>query len=122
MDNAKKILLIEDDLDTRNLYSDVLKTKGYEVDIASDGEEGLAKARAGRYVLILLDIMLPRIDGLQVLSILKKEDSQRRVAIFTNLSSSDLSEEAKKNGADEFILKSDTDPGKLLEIMKSLIE
>lgn len=121
MDNKKRILLIEDDADTRNLYSDLLKTKGYEVVTAVDGVEGHIKANEGSYGLVLLDIMMPNEDGLEVLSTLKNENSKLKIAIFTNLSSANLLDEARRKGADEFIVKSDMDPGKFLEKVASLI-
>lgn len=121
MSANKKILLIEDDLDTRTLYADILKNGGYEVDTSPDGQEGLLQAQSGSYDIVLLDIMLPTIDGLEVLSVLKKEKPSLKVVLFTNLSSENLIEQAQKKGADAFILKSDIDPDKLLEQIKNLI-
>lgn len=119
----KKILLIEDDLNTRNLYMDLLSSKGYEVEFAADGKEGLLKAEEGSYDLVLLDIMLPHVDGLEILSALKKDgESKMKIALFTNLSSKDVIDEARAKGADAFLLKSDLDPGKFLEKVKNLLE
>jgi DNA-binding response OmpR family regulator len=117
----KKILLIEDDLNTGNLYSDILKTEGYDVVTAPDGQEGLLKAENDTFDLIILDAMIPKMDGLEVLAAIKKKDSACKVAIFSNLSFPDVISEAKKLGADAFIHKSDTDPGKLLEKVKDLV-
>lgn len=116
----KKILIIEDNQNTRKLYADLLHSRGYSVEIAVDGPGGLEMARSGKFHLILLDIMLPGIDGLEVLETLKNEDATRKIAVFTNLSAQNLFEEAKKKGADDFIIKSDTAPEAFLEKIKTL--
>ncbi len=67
-----KILLIDDDQDTRDIYSEFLTDAGYSVELAKDGEEGLAKILQGGYDLILLDIMMPKIDGITILKKLKE--------------------------------------------------
>lgn len=118
---GKKILLIEDDNDTMNLYVDILKSRGFDVDSASDGEQGLLQAEKVPHDLVLLDIMMPKIDGLEVLRTLKKESPSQKIIIFTNLSSSELANEAKEKGADAFLVKSDTDPDKLLEKVSGLL-
>lgn len=119
MDN-KHVLLIEDDQNTSDIYSGILKTQGYQVDVALDGREGLDKASTNTYDLILLDIMMPKIDGLEALAVLKKYDAKRKVALFSNLSSTEIIEKAMKIGADEFIMKSDTDPDAFLVKVKKL--
>ena len=63
----KKILVIDDDLDIRTLYSELLTDNGYDTDVAVSGEEGLYKARNASYDLILLDIMMSNENGLDVL-------------------------------------------------------
>lgn len=118
MDN-KHILLIEDDQNTSDILK-ISKTQGYQVDVALDGREGLDKASTNTYDLILLDIMMPKIDGLETLSVLKKYDAHRKVALFSNLSSTEIIEKAMKIGADEFIMKSDTDPDSFLVKVKRL--
>lgn len=59
--------MVDDDQDIRNIYQRFLTKAGYEVDLASDGQEGLTKILQGGYNLILLDIMMPKIDGLSIL-------------------------------------------------------
>ncbi|KKP92818.1 MAG: DNA-binding response regulator VicR [Parcubacteria group bacterium GW2011_GWA1_36_12] len=65
--DKKKILLVEDDKFTRELYEEVIKEAGYLVTTATNGEEGLDLIRRAAYDLILLDVMMPRMDGLEVL-------------------------------------------------------
>ncbi len=67
-----RILVIEDEFDLRRLLVEILQEEGYAVDSADDGEEGLAKARAWAYDAIVLDIMLPKIDGWDVLETLRE--------------------------------------------------
>lgn len=67
-----KILLIDDDQDTRDIYSEFLTDAGYSVELAKDGEDGLVKILEGGYDLILLDIMMPKLDGITVLKKLKE--------------------------------------------------
>lgn len=117
----KKILVIEDDDSIRLLYQDLLKDEGYEVECASGGVEGLEKARKADYQLIVLDVMMPEYDGLQVLANLKKEGNKAKIALFTNLYSQEVYDEAKKIGFDDFVVKSDTNPGEMLEKVRNLI-
>ena len=70
--NVMRILVIEDEFDLRRLLVEILQEEGYAVDSAADGEEGLAKARAWAYDAIVLDIMLPKIDGWDVLESLRE--------------------------------------------------
>jgi CheY-like chemotaxis protein len=67
------ILVVDDDAMIRNLVSTVLKRQGFEVDHASDGLEGLERLTEKRYSVVLLDLMMPRIDGLAFLERLRKD-------------------------------------------------
>jgi DNA-binding response OmpR family regulator len=119
-----KILLVEDDKSTREIYSTVLKNAGYEVEIAEDGETGLSKARDGGYNIILLDVMLPRMDGLTILSELKKvppKIQNGKIIILSNLSHEPVIKEALKLGASSSLVKSDVNPGQLVEEVKKAL-
>jgi two-component system OmpR family response regulator len=67
-----RLLIVEDEPDLRSALAKGLREEGYAVDVAEDGEEGLFKAEAWEYDLILLDVMLPRLDGWQVLERLRR--------------------------------------------------
>src|SRR3989344_6028291 len=86
-----KILLTEDDPLMVRMYQRKLVNDGYEVDIASNGEEGLVKIRSFRPDLVLLDIMMPKLNGLQVLERMKADPtiSKIPVVILTNLGGSE---------------------------------
>ena len=125
MPKQKRILVIEDDVYIRDLYAEVLTTEGYVVESAVDGEEGLVKAKMGGYDLILLDVMMPKLDGLGVLQGLQKNPPQNpngRIVLLTNLAQNEVVGEALKIGANDFIIKSDLNPDQLLLRIKSLFE
>ncbi|MEK7499262.1 MAG: response regulator, partial [Patescibacteria group bacterium] len=69
---AKKVLIVDDDAYLRDLYEEVLKEAGYEITTAVDGEEGAGKLQAGGFDLTLLDVMMPKLDGLGVLKELQQ--------------------------------------------------
>lgn len=119
-----KILIVEDEAGTRQIYEDVLKKEGYEVDAAEDGEAGFNKIKAGGYSVILLDIMLPKKDGLTILTELKKSPPQAQngpIILLTNLSHDPVIKQALELGAKEAITKSDINPGQLVEKIKKLV-
>src|SRR3989338_11661115 len=117
MSKQKRILIIEDDVYIRDLYAEILGEAGYDVDTAVDGEEGLVKAKTGGYHLILLDVMMPKLDGLGVLQGLQQNPPQNPngpVILLTNLAQDEVVQEALKTGAKDFVIKSDLNPQELL--------
>jgi len=119
-----KILIVEDDKGTRDIYSLVLRQAGYEVDVAENGEMGLFKAKEGGYDLILLDVMLPKMDGIALLGELKKtppKAANKNIFLLTNLSHDPILKEAISLGARDVILKTDINPGKLTEKVKKIL-
>ena len=76
---GKKILLIEDDQLVSELYCELLKNEGYQVECAFDGEEGYRKMNEDGYDLVLMDIMLPKIDGVEILKRLKREKGLKKI-------------------------------------------
>lgn len=108
-DSRPLILLADDETDVALVASTRLEVSGYEVVIAADGEEALALFRSRRPDLVLLDILMPRLDGFQVCSIIKSDPATRDVPviIFSASSSHSLSLERKciEMGADECIRK-----------------
>lgn len=120
---AKKILIIEDEQDIRELYAEVLRDEGYEVHEAWDGEIGSVEASSGKYQLILLDIMLPKRDGLQILKDLKAkpELSKIPVILLTNLSTDTVIKEGFSLGATSYVIKSEMTPDQIVaEVQKVL--
>lgn len=117
---AKKILVVDDEREISELVELRLQAAGYEVSIADDGQEGLAKAKAEMPDLIILDVMMPKIDGYKVCGLLKADSRYKKIPIilFTaraQEADQKLSEEVK---ADAYINK----PFKSEEMMKKIKE
>lgn len=103
----KKILIAEDEPAIAKALELKLKHIGFEVKVANNGEEALAELKAHKYDLLLLDIMMPKVDGFGVLEGLKELDYKPIVFISSNLSQSSDRDRAVNLGADDFLVKSD---------------
>lgn len=103
----KKILIAEDDIALSKALKLKLKSLGFEAEVVADGEEALVAVKSKSYDLMLLDLMMPRMDGFAVLEELKKV--KKRPIVFVNSNLSQASDKAKvmKLGADEYLVKSD---------------
>jgi DNA-binding response OmpR family regulator len=125
MAGSKTILFIEDDRPISEMYARVLERQGFQVDFAYDGSEGLAKAQANHYDLILLDIMMPELTGIEVLHVLRGADGHgnpgTKIVILTNLAQDKTSQEALKAQADGYIIKADIVPSQLADLVGNLI-
>src|SRR5437016_4426983 len=121
---AKKILVLDDDLYIRELYEEVLKNEGYDVDSAVDGDEGLGKLQKGEYDLVLLDVMMPKLDGLGVLDALAKNPPAIKngpIILLTNLGQEPLLEKAKTKGAISYLIKAEITPNQLVAKVKEFL-
>jgi len=107
MSDAKKILVIEDDLVSQRVVSARLEINGYDVITAQDGEEGLKKARSEKPDLLVLDLMLPKMTGYEVCRMLKFDDKYKNIPIIvlSSLDQQDEREKAIKGGADAYFIK-----------------
>lgn len=124
MAGKQKILILEDDQYTRDVYQEVLTGAGYEVTVAVDGEEGLVKIKEGGYNLILLDMMMPKMDGLGVLTSLKEnppKEPNGPVILLTNLAHDPVISKALSLGAKSFLIKSDLNPDQLVARVKEAL-
>lgn len=118
--SSRKILVVEDEPDARTMFVDLLTLEGYDVSSAVDGVDALAKAAAEKYELILLDIVMPNKDGLEVLEELRDGTAQYGqpiVIMLTNISGDAAVEKAKELGAKDFLLKVGTEPDALAQIV-----
>jgi CheY-like chemotaxis protein len=103
-----KILLVDDSKMQRTVVQRILVKAGYEVILAADGEEGLRLVRSGSPDLILLDMMLPRLDGVGVLEALKKDPALAQIPVIVMTGLSQRNEEKLKSaGAASFYQKSE---------------
>ncbi|OBT13987.1 DNA-binding response regulator [Vibrio sp. UCD-FRSSP16_10] len=100
-----KVLIIEDDKETREYLCQSLKQQGWEVDQADNGQDGLFLALEGEYQVIILDRMLPALDGLTVLSTLRAAKNAARVLILSALDSVDERVKGLKHGGDDYLTK-----------------
>ena len=122
---AKKVLIVDDDAYLRDLYEEVLKGEGYDVTTAVDGEEGVAKLQQGGYDLTLLDVMMPKLDGLGVLKKLKESPPTTpngTILLLTNLAQDPIVTEAMQSGAKSYIIKADITPDQLIEKVKEYLQ
>ena len=116
-----KVLLVEDDLMVREAYEESLRGAGFEVTVALNGEEGLVQIKKGGFNIVFLDVMMPKMDGLQVLKKLREEPTQPKngpIWLLTNLSHDPVISQAMDLGAMGAFIKSDIDPGQLIEAVK----
>ena len=100
-----RILVIEDEYSLADIISTKLKKEKYEVDICLDGEEGLYNALTNAYDLIILDIMLPKINGMDILYKLKEEDITSKVIMLTAKSTLDDKLSGFEGGANDYVTK-----------------
>ena len=121
---AKTILIIEDDKFLRELIVRKLKDEKYQIVEASDGEEGLEKAKKEIPDLVLLDLILPGIDGFEVLSKIKEEHalSSVPVIILSNLGQREEVEKGLKMGAVDYLIKAHFTPGEIIEKIKTVLK
>lgn len=118
-----KILIVEDDQFIREFYEELLTDEGYSVDSAVDGEIALTKIKQGGWDIIMLDIMLPKIDGLQVLKELKNNPvtTNGPIIILTNLGNNTTINEAFDLGAAGYLIKSAMNPDEVLKEIKNFL-
>lgn len=113
----KSILIIEDDYYIRDIYQRTFTKGGYTVDIAADGQQGLDKSQKTKFDLILLDIMLPHVTGIDVLRSIRTSGAinhETPVYLITNLGQEDIIKEAFTIGADGYLIKSQLRPQEIL--------
>ena len=114
----RKILIAEDDFFIRDIYSKVFSLSGYDVQVAVDGMDALEKIKAQPYEMILLDIMMPRMTGIDVLKNVRALTTPAKdtpIFIITNLGQQNVIEEAFKLGMDGYILKSQVSPQQIVD-------
>lgn len=119
----QKILIIEDEPEVLQLYSDILKQEEFEVITARNGQEGLETAVRVKPDLILLDILMPVMDGIDMLKKMKIDDAIKNipVIVLTNYSDTQKIAEAMENGARGYLIKMNLQNGDLVKSVKSTL-
>ena len=124
MEEGKVILLVDDDLTLREMYDERLKAEGFEIIQASNGEDAIRLAHESKPNVILLDIMMPKINGFDVLKQLKEDEETKDtlVIILTALIQDVDRLQGKKLGAADYIVKSETMPGEVIAKIKGVMK
>lgn len=123
---SKKILYIEDERQIAEIYAELLRAHGYDVDLQFDGKTGLDQARAEQYDVILLDLMLPQISGIDVLNALRDKSQSPTfsdntyIIILTNFDVDDMVRQEINQKAQGYLIKVEYTPKKLIEYLESL--
>lgn len=119
-ENAKRILLVEDDDALASVYRARLEAEGFDVTRVANGEDALAAAVKFRPDLVLLDVMMPKISGFDVLDILRNtpETANLRVIMLTALSQDSDKERARQLGVDDYLVKSQVVIGDVISRIK----
>lgn len=116
-----KILLVEDDVALQDAYQFILTTEGYEVSTAYNGKEGLQLVEKDSYDLILLDINMPVMNGLEFLEHYKTDKpASTKIVVFSNMVEPEIETQAMELGADKSVLKSSMTPASILQLINEL--
>jgi CheY-like chemotaxis protein len=118
----KKILVVDDEADFAKMVKIRLEADNFEVMIANNGIEAIKKIEKEKPDAVLLDVMMPEIDGLSVLRQIRSKDARLPVFVVTAFSNEERIKIAAKLNASGFILKSDTDLSSEIKNIKSAIE
>ena len=105
MATTHELLVIDDNEWIRDSLKDLLSMSGYKVDVAEDGEAGLKKIRSKKYRVVLSDIQMPKVDGIELLKQIKKYDATLPVVMITGFPTVDTAIKAMREGASDFITK-----------------
>jgi len=118
-----KILIVEDDQALYNLYDTEFSARGHQVSWAKTGEEGLKMVKEIQPGMVVLDLMLPGINGLEVLSALKADSATKSVpvVILTNFGNEDNIAKALEGGAEDFVLKYKIVPEEVVDKVEVLL-
>jgi len=118
-----KVFIVEDDPLMSRMYQKIFTFEKYEVEMAGDGEEALAKIPGANPTVILLDVMMPKMNGLQVLERLKADPTTKSIPVImlTNLAGQQDAETALSKGAVKYIVKSEHEPKEIADMVKEIV-
>ena len=120
---SKKVLVVEDEVFIQSMYADQLRGAGFLVSTAGDGEAGLAAVEENQPDAVLLDILLPKLDGFEMLKRLRANPRFAKVPviILTNLSQPEDVERGLALGANDYLVKARFLPSEIVDKVKSLL-
>lgn len=119
-----KILIVEDDPFLQKMYRKKFELAGFTMEVAGDGEEGLAKMRLFKPDLVVMDIMMPKLNGIDAVAQAKADTDLTSIPILvlTNLSSTEDAKLAVSNGAVGYLVKSDYTPAQVITKVKEVLK
>ena len=119
-----RLLLVEDDVTMVKMYQKKFLAEGYEVVTAYDGEEGLKKVKEVKPDLVILDVMMPKLDGLAVFKLMKAEPATKDIPVIllTNFDQKDAIYESFTLEAVEYLIKSDVTPAQVVQKVEELLK
>ncbi|MCF8210197.1 MAG: hybrid sensor histidine kinase/response regulator [Rhodoferax sp.] len=120
---ARRVLVVDDSLNTREIEKDVLEAHGYHVTLAEDGQDGLRKAMAGEFDAVLTDVEMPHMDGFTLTARLRQEEKYRSkpIVIITSREKEEDKRRGIQVGADAYIVKGDFDQNSLVHTLRALL-
>lgn len=118
-----KVLLMEDEVMLSTMYQTKFKREGLDVAAASDGEEGIAKAKTQKFDIVLVDIIMPKLDGFAVLKALRATPEYKTTPIImlTNLGQEEDIKKGQALGATDYMVKANFTPTQVLEKIKQVL-
>lgn len=118
----KKILIVEDDNFVAEVYLAKLSEMGYETVLAQNGEEGLAELKKGKIDLILLDILMPIMGGIEMLEQVKKNEEWKNIPVIllTNIGEKESIQKVREMGVKDYLIKSHFTPAEVIEKIESV--
>lgn len=123
-DSPRQVLVIENEQFISDLYARALHKKGYQVDVEIDGAQGLKAAQTDKYDIILLDLMMPNMTGVEILKILRDPSKtphlKAKIIITTNLEEREEVREDLERHADAYIIKAEMTPNELVEFLDTI--
>lgn len=119
----QKILMIEDDPLVGRLYKRVFELEGFQIDWSENGQDGLDKVKTVKPDIILLDVMMKGLNGLEVLTRLKEDEKSKDipVLVLTNVSDARITQLATEKGAVASLIKSETEPEGVIDMVKGIL-
>ncbi|HUD44835.1 MAG TPA: response regulator [Patescibacteria group bacterium] len=121
----KKILLVEDEASIADVFKDQLTLGGFDVEIAPGGAQALQMLKASKYDLMLLDLVMPEVDGLEVLKEIKEKPAeypQIPTIALTNVTSEDVKKAVEPYNLKGYLLKLSTKPQEMIEAINKALE
>lgn len=119
-----KVLIVDDESGVLKMYSEYFELNGIQVLKTNDGQAGIKLAKEQRPDVILLDIIMPRYNGLDVLKDIKKDEELKNIPVFllTNLPQESSGEKAKALGASGYLVKAEYEPKMVLDVVKGAVK